>query len=86
LEVNQLAKINVSLPQDVLTELDKAARDSRTSRSAFLAEAVKRYLQQKEEEQNRETRRQAAAAIDRFRKKHGGWDGTAEVLRWRDRH
>ena len=81
-----MPKVNVSLPQDVLRELDKAARDSRTSRSAFLAQAVKHYLEQKEEQQQSETRRQAAAAIDRFRKTYGGWDGTAEVLRWRDRH
>jgi metal-responsive CopG/Arc/MetJ family transcriptional regulator len=86
LEAIQVAKINVSLPEDVLRELDKAARDARTSRSAFLAEAVKHYLEQKEEEQQSETRRQAAASIDRFRETYGGWDGTAEVLRWRDRH
>jgi len=81
-----MAKINVSLPEDVLGVLDKAARKARTSRSAFLARAVKHYLEEREEEEKQEKRKQAAVAIDRFREEFGGWDGTAEVLRWRDRH
>ena len=81
-----MAKINVSLPEDVLQELDKAARASRATRSAFLAQAVKHYIEEKEEHEQLERRREDAASIDRFRKKHGGWDATAEVLKWRDRH
>lgn len=81
-----MPKVNVSLSQEVLQDLDKAARESRTSRSAFLARAVRHYLEEKGEEQKREKRKQAAAAIDRFREEFGGWDGTAEVLKWRDSH
>ena len=81
-----VVKINVSMPKDVLEEVDRAARDSHTSRSAFLAQAVKDYLEKLEEERKREKRREAAAEIDRLREKFGGWDGTAEVLKWRDRH
>jgi metal-responsive CopG/Arc/MetJ family transcriptional regulator len=81
-----MAKINVSLPEDVLQELDKAARESRSTRSAFLAQAVKHYLEEKEEEQRRERRRKAAETIDRVREAAGPWDATAEVLKWRDRH
>jgi len=81
-----VVKINVSIPKDVLEELDRAARESHTSRSAFLAQAVKNYLEKLEEERKREKRRKAAAEIDRLREKFGGWDGTAEVLKWRDRH
>jgi len=81
-----VVKINVSIPKDVLEELDRAARESHTSRSAFLAQAVKDYLEKLEEERKREKRRKAAAEIDRLREKFGGWDGTAEVLKWRDRH
>lgn len=81
-----VVKINVSLPEEMLKELDSAARESQTSRSAFLAQAVKRYLEEKAEEKQRERRLQAAQAIDRFREKFGPWDGTAEVLKWRDKH
>lgn len=81
-----MPKVNVSLSREVLQDLDKAARESRTSRSAFLTRAVRHYLAEKDEEQKREKREQAAAAIDRFREEFGGWDGTAEVLKWRDSH
>jgi len=79
-------KVNVSLSEEVLQDLDKAARESRTSRSAFLAKAVRHYLEEKTEEQRREKRKEAAAEIDRFREEFGGWDGTEEVLKWRDSH
>ncbi len=81
-----MPKVNVSFPQDILQELDRAARESHTSRSAFLARAVKHYLEEKDEEQKRRECKEAAEAIDRFREEYGGWDGTAEVLKWRDRH
>ncbi|OGO22810.1 MAG: hypothetical protein A2Z28_00030 [Chloroflexi bacterium RBG_16_51_9] len=81
-----MPKVNVSLSQEILLELDKAARESQTSRSAFLAQAVSHYLQERDEEQRLQERKQAAAAIDKFRNKFGGWDGTGEVLKWRDRH
>ena len=81
-----MPKVNVSLSQEILQELDKAARESRTSRSAFLTQAVRHYLEEKDEEQRRERGKQAAAAIDRFREEFGGWDGTSEVLKWRDSH
>jgi metal-responsive CopG/Arc/MetJ family transcriptional regulator len=81
-----MPKVNVSLSQEVLRDLDKAARESRTSRSAFLAQAVRHYLEEKNEEQKREKRKQAGVAIDCFREEFGGWDGTEEVLKWRERH
>jgi len=81
-----VVKINISMPKDMLEELDRAARESHTSRSAFLAQAVKDYLEKLEEERKKERRRKAADEIDRLRKKFGGWDGTAEILKWRDRH
>jgi metal-responsive CopG/Arc/MetJ family transcriptional regulator len=81
-----MPKVNVSLSQEILRELDKAARESQTSRSAFLAKAVRHYLDERDEEQKLEKRKQAAAAMDYFREEFGGWDGTGEVLKWRDRH
>ncbi len=78
-----MVKINVSVPEDVLEKLDRAAREARTSRSAFLAEAVTHYIVEKEEEQKKQKRVQAAKDMDRFREKYCGWDGTAEVLRSR---
>lgn len=81
-----VVKVNISLPAEVLKELDRAAHESGTSRSAFLAEAVKHYLEEKEEERRREERKQAAADIIKLAEEIGPWDGTAEILKWRDRH
>jgi len=81
-----VVKINVSIPQDVLEKLDEAARDSKKSRSGLLTEAVKRFLEEKEEEKRMESRRKAAERIDRIREKFGPWDGTAEIIKWRDSH
>jgi metal-responsive CopG/Arc/MetJ family transcriptional regulator len=81
-----MPKINVSLSKEILEELDKAARDSQTSRSAFLVKAVKHFLEEKEAEQKLAKRKESASAMDRFRERFGGWDGTSEVLKWRDSH
>lgn len=81
-----VVKINVSILEGLLRELDKAAAEAKLSRSALLAEAVRHYLEEKEEERRLEKRRQAAQEIDRIREQVGPWDATAEVLKWRDRH
>jgi metal-responsive CopG/Arc/MetJ family transcriptional regulator len=44
-----VVKVNVSMPEEILEKLDKAAADANTSRSAFLTEAVKRFLEEKAE-------------------------------------
>jgi metal-responsive CopG/Arc/MetJ family transcriptional regulator len=81
-----VVKINVSISKAVLEKLDEAARDSKTSRSAFLARAVEHYIQNREEEKELARRRRAADRITRIAEKIGSWDATAEVLKWRNRH
>ncbi|MDO8691747.1 MAG: ribbon-helix-helix protein, CopG family [Dehalococcoidia bacterium] len=81
-----VAKINVSLPEDVLEKLDLAARESHASRSAVLVQAIKRYLKEQEEEKRLERRRRAAERITKLAEELGPWDGTAEVIKWRDMH
>ena len=78
-----MTKVNVSLSPEILNELDKSAREANISRSAFIAMAVRRYLEEKET-QRRDRGRRAAATMDRIRERFGGWDGTAEVLKWRE--
>jgi len=86
MEVIEVVKINVSLPDDVLQELDRAAREAETSRSEFLVQAARHYLAGKEEERARERRRSAAESIRRIGEEIGPWDGTAEILKWRNAH
>ncbi len=79
-------KINISIPKDVLEELDRVAKESRTSRSRFLVEALKHHLKEMEEAREREQRMQAAETIIKIADEIGPWDATAEILKWRQRH
>jgi metal-responsive CopG/Arc/MetJ family transcriptional regulator len=81
-----VTKVNVCLPDDVLRDLDQAAKEYHTSRSAFLVQAVKHYLEEKEEERKRQERLQAAQAILKLADEIGLWEGTAEVIKWRGKH
>jgi metal-responsive CopG/Arc/MetJ family transcriptional regulator len=81
-----VVKVNVSFPEEILASLDEAAREAHSSRSALLSQAVKHFLDEKAEEKKLETRRRAAEEIDRIREEIGPWDGTAEILKWRDLH
>lgn len=81
-----VVKINVSVSKEVLGELDKAAREAKTSRSAFLTEAVQHFLAEKRAAKESERRHQAAREIDRIREQAAPWDAAAEVIKWRDQH
>lgn len=81
-----VVKVNISISKEVLEKLDEAARESNSTRSAFLTLAVQHYLQEKEEEKEKERRLRAAEQITKIARKIGPWDATAEVLKWRDRH
>ncbi len=81
-----VTKINVSIRDELLERLDDAAKESHSARSALIAQAVERLLEEKEQEKRRKKMRKAAEAMDRFREKFGDWDATAEVLKWRELH
>jgi metal-responsive CopG/Arc/MetJ family transcriptional regulator len=81
-----VTKINVSLQKEILERLDKAARESHTARSAFIARAIEHVLEEKEEAKRRLQRQKAAERIIKLADDTGPWDGTSEVLKWRQRH
>ena len=81
-----VTKINVSVPEEVLQRIDEAAKKHGASRSAFLVRAAKHFLQEEEKERQRQERLKADESIIELADEIGPWDGTAEVLRWRDRH
>lgn len=81
-----VVKINVSMPEEVLEKLDEAAREAHSSRSALLSQAARHFLEEKEEEKMKARRLQAAERIINIAEKIGPWDGTAEILKWRDQH
>lgn len=81
-----VVKINISLPEEVLRRIDLAARESRATRSAFLLRAAEHLLAVQAEERRQQRRREASERILKLADELGPWDGTAEVLKWRDRH
>ena len=81
-----VVKINVSMPEDILEKLDEAAREANSSRSAFLSQAIKIFLEEKAEERKRQQRLEAVKSIRRLAEEIGPWDGTKEILKWRDFH
>jgi metal-responsive CopG/Arc/MetJ family transcriptional regulator len=81
-----VVKINVSMPKELLEKLDEAAREANSSRSAFLSQAIKSFLEEKAEERKRQQRIEAVKSIRRLAEEIGPWDGTKEILKWRDSH
>jgi metal-responsive CopG/Arc/MetJ family transcriptional regulator len=75
-----MAKVTVSLADDLLAELDAAAARRETSRSALLAIAVRRVLARRDPDR-------VAAAIERSEQRFrtsGGFDAADVVRAGRD--
>lgn len=86
--VDQMLKINITLPENFLKELDKAAKDEKLSRSEFIRKAIQSYweLQKQKiiEKKRAQNIKEAIEIQDRLRVKSGNWDGVAEVRKWRE--
>jgi len=83
-----MLKINITLPNDFLREIDKTAKEEHLSRSEFIRKAVRTYWEackQKAAEKKRaQNIREAMEIQDKLRKKAGKWNGVAEIRKWRE--
>lgn len=83
-----MAKINISISEDILEVIEKKRREKHLTRSAFLRNAFKSYLhileQEKEEEEKKAGIERAIKLQDEIRKKIGKWDSTQALRRWRE--
>jgi metal-responsive CopG/Arc/MetJ family transcriptional regulator len=84
-----MAKVNISIPDNLLSDIDELAAQVGTSRSGLVQEAASRYITQVQEEREREERRES---IERSFKsarelsKHvTQFDSTAAIRADRDR-
>jgi metal-responsive CopG/Arc/MetJ family transcriptional regulator len=81
-------KINITLPGDELTRIDRHVQEEKTTRSGLILKSLKSYIERKEEEVAEKKRlsaiRQAASDIKKLRAKSGRWNGVAEIRKWRD--
>ena len=79
-----MARVNVMLPDELLSQIDHVARQEGVNRSKLLRLAVMAYFDQREDSQEREKRRieikQAMEIQDALRKEIGPWD-PLKVLR-----
>jgi metal-responsive CopG/Arc/MetJ family transcriptional regulator len=82
-----MRRLNITLPEEIVTLIDKFAKDMEISRSAFLRKAAEEVIDRNQKEiQEKEKKKRVRRAIeiqDRIRKKVGEWDGVGEVRKWR---
>jgi CopG family transcriptional regulator / antitoxin EndoAI len=82
------SKIMISVPEEMLCELDHEARQEHRSRSEFIREAVRLFLEVKKSKTipGRISRIQNAVAVqDSLASKDSvqNWNGTEEIRKWR---
>jgi len=87
--VGKIVKINITLPEEELRTIDDFVREKGETRSGLILRALEFFMEEsqkmKAEEARRREKEEAFKEILRFRDKAGGWDGVAEIRRWRDR-
>ena len=85
------AKIMISVPEEMLSELDHKAREDHRSRSEFIREAVRHFLELRKapDVPGRNQRIQEAVSVqDALAKEDSSedWNGTEEIRKWRASH
>jgi predicted transcriptional regulator len=88
LEASTMAKVNVSLPDELLAEVDEIARELDRSRSGLVQEATAEYVAHVREERAEAQRRaeieEAFAGMRRVGERIGWFDATAQIRADRD--
>lgn len=84
------AKVMISIPEEFLAEIDKAAEEENRSRSEFLREAARLYLKIRKTPitPGQDPRVQKAIAIQDILAHQDilmEWDSTVEIRRWREK-
>lgn len=83
-----MAKINISITEDLFEEIEKKRREKHLTRSGFLRKAFESYLRILEEEKQEEEKKRAIERAiklqDEIREKIGKWDSTQALRRWRE--
>ena len=85
------AKIMISVPEEMLSELDHKAREDHRSRSEFIREAVRHFLELRKASDvpGRNQRiREAVSVQDALAKEDSSkdWNGAEEIRKWRASH
>ena len=83
-------KVMVSLPEELLAEIDRAAQEEHRTRSEFLREAARLYLDVRKARRTpgQDPRVQHAVALQEALAQQDtllDWDATTEIRRWREK-
>jgi len=85
--MGRAVKINITLPEEDIRELDAFIQMQGDTRSGFIRRAAQFYIEQQEKEKREKEKREgmarAALEIKQLREKSGEWDGAAEIRQWR---
>jgi len=83
-----MARISISLKQDLVDRLDHEARKEGTTRCNLIEKAVMDYLEAKrqvpDEGEKRKRIQEACRRMDELAKRLGHWDPVAIIRRFRD--
>ena len=86
--MGRAVKINITLPEEDLREIDTFIQRQGDTRSGFIQQALRFYIGEKEKEEREREKREgmikAALEIKQLKEKAGEWDGVAEIRRWRE--
>lgn len=82
------ARVNITMREEFLKEVDRLAKEEHLTRSALIRESLEAYIVRKNEElaekERRERMRKAAKLQDALAKKTGKWDTVQAVRRIRE--
>ncbi|MBI4530692.1 MAG: ribbon-helix-helix protein, CopG family [Candidatus Latescibacteria bacterium] len=83
-----MQRVNITLPEDLLVEMDRVAEEEATNRSELIRKAMKSYFRLKQEEKERIQRQndiqQAIVIQDRIRATTPTWDTLKELRHQRE--
>ncbi len=83
-----MSKVNISLTDEILEQIDKTREKRQLTRSEFFRRASELYLMVLEEERREEEKKagieEAIRIQDKVRQRVGSWDALAELRKWRE--
>lgn len=83
-----MAKINISIPQEILDEIDRVSREEKKTRSELLRMAFRIYLdalnEDRREKEKQKSIEKAMQTQDEIRDEIGNIDLIQELRKWRD--